>query len=107
MNNASGSTRMVDCNTLQRREWGRWIARFTCGTLLLCSLLSCSREEQTHQQIIQRDLQAILKEMGAECPAIDKYEYSQRHQYLVTCTNDKRYRISVDAEGRIQLISLD
>lgn len=73
----------------------------------LAAVLSCSRTDPTHQEIIESDLLAILQQMEADCPAIDHYTYTQRHQYEIECSNQQHFRIAVDSGGKTKVIRLE
>ena len=98
MSGGSGSCRMV--NPIRFR---RLLPMLLCAA----AILSCSREEESHEEIIRHDLLAILQEMEANCPEITRYEYTKRHAYRVECSNQEHFTVAVDAEGRIQVLTPD
>lgn len=48
-----------------------------------------------------KDLQSVLALQGKDCGTVVGSERLGSNDYVATCSNGKRYRIAVDATGRV------
>ncbi len=65
--------------------------------------LAASAQEPGGDVPVPVDLMAVLKLRGKPCQSIESWERQGESDYLVRCSDGPRYRIHVDAEGRVSV----
>lgn len=73
------------------------------ATLLAAAPLAAEPPEPGGAVSTAQDLQAVLALRGLPCRAVDSHERLGPADYAVRCRDGERYRIHVDADGRVQV----
>jgi hypothetical protein len=66
-----------------------------CALLLPLSLLAANDPAQL------RDLTAVIALQGLPCGEVTSYEVKGDRDFLATCKDGNKYRVFVNAEGRV------
>jgi hypothetical protein len=62
---------------------------------------------QAHDEEVKKDLKAVLALKGKSCDEISVLKSQGENDYLVTCSNGKRYHIKIDANERVVVEDLN
>ncbi|MFT5138490.1 MAG: hypothetical protein ACI9H8_000327 [Lysobacterales bacterium] len=62
---------------------------------------------QVHDEEVRKDLKSVLALKGKSCDEISAISSQGENDYLVTCSNGKRYRIKIDANERVVIEDLN
>ena len=63
--------------------------------------LSGLAQAQDDDATVRKDLKTVLALKGKSCDEITNVQDQGENDYLVTCSNGKRYRIRIDANDRV------
>ena len=67
--------------------------------LILCAALAAP----AHASKADKDLQAVIALQGKDCGTVTSSERVGSNDYIATCSNGSRYRVSAAANGRVSV----
>jgi len=73
---------------------------------LACFSLLANEEmdgDAAHAELVKKDLYAVITLNGADCGAVVEYQKQADSDYIVTCSNGKRYRVAVTDDGSVKV----
>jgi hypothetical protein len=71
-------------------------------TFALCSLPLLSAAEDTAGDVaVTKDLTAVIALQGLPCGQVVSAAKQGEDDYIATCSDGNRYRVTVNAEGRV------
>jgi len=73
----------------------------TLQTLLACALLLPVALFAADDPAQRRDLTAVIALQGLPCGEVTSYEVKGDRDFVATCKDGNKYRVFVNAEGRV------
>jgi hypothetical protein len=68
--------------------------------------VSPSSAREDHRALVERGLFAIVNLSGNDCDEVTRFEQAPQLEYRVWCRNGKSYRITVSADGQLDVASI-
>ena len=72
-----------------------------------CIGFPVSAMAQAHDEEVKKDLKTVLALKGKSCDEIAALKNQGENDYLVTCSNGKRYHVVIDANNRVVVEDLN
>ena len=72
-----------------------------CRTILACALLLPLPLLAANDPAQLRDLTAVIALQGMPCGEVTRYEVKGDRDFIATCKDGNKYRVFVNAEGRV------
>lgn len=70
-------------------------------TATLCSGLSLAKDPANNEVPVAKDLTAVIALQGLPCGNVVSVEQQGENDYIATCEDGNRYRVFVNADGRV------
>lgn len=67
----------------------------------LCSGLSLAKDPANNEVPVAKDLTAVIALQGLPCGNVVSVKQQGENDYIATCENGNRYRVFVNADGRV------
>ncbi len=71
------------------------------GVAVFVMMLAASPTGAVEDAAVQKDLTAVIALHGLPCGQVVSFERRGENDYVATCQDGNRYRIYVDAAGRV------
>jgi hypothetical protein len=71
------------------------------GVAVFVMMLAASPAGAVEDAAVQKDLTAVIALHGLPCGQVVSFERRGENDYMATCQDGNRYRIYVDAAGRV------
>jgi hypothetical protein len=72
-----------------------------CTGIALCAALLAARGAETQDTMLLRDLTSVLALLGLPCGQVVSATHVKGDDHVATCQNGDRYRVFIDAKGRV------
>ena len=74
---------------------------FIVITTTFCSGLSLAADDTASDVTVARDMTAVIALQGLPCGQVVSARQQGENDYLTTCQDGNRYRVFVNADGRV------
>ena len=78
-----------------------WVAVVGAALLTPPGLSPGADTKREHDELVKKDLFAVITLQGHDCGKVVSFERQQEHDYVATCRNGQSFRIYVVPEGRV------
>jgi hypothetical protein len=72
-----------------------------CTGMALCAALLTVRAAETQETTLLKDLTAVIALLGLPCGQVVSATPVKGDDHLATCQDGNRYRVFIDAQGRV------
>lgn len=82
----------------------RQLKNVVCGLAITCCAGPLLAADSSADEAVAKDMTAVIALQGLPCGQVLRAERKGENDYLASCADGNRYRVTVNAEGRVVVV---